>query len=60
MDDKLCCPFCGSPRAQRLEARYSVRIIERPEAGGWRERKCPVYRCLECERELEEIEAEDI
>jgi len=59
MDDKLSCPYCGSPEVRLLEAIYTVRVVERPEGGGFVERKCPVYRCLDCGRQFDKVEGEE-
>jgi len=48
---------CGSSAARLMEARYAVRIVERPEGSPGRERKCQVYRCLSCGRSFDELEA---
>ena len=58
MPDKLSCPYCESPQVRLWEAVITVRIVERPEGGQWAERKCPVYRCLACGHNFDEIEAE--
>ena len=57
---KLSCPFCASTSVRLLDAMFAIRIVERPEGGGFVERKCPFYRCLNCGREFNDIEgAED-
>ena len=60
MDEKLSCPYCGSPQVRLWEAVLTVRFVERPEGGQWAERKCPVYRCLDCRRSFDEMEGEEI
>lgn len=57
MDDKLSCPYCGSPEVRLLEAIYTVRVVERPKGGGFVERRCQVCRCLDCGRTFDEVEA---
>jgi DNA-directed RNA polymerase subunit RPC12/RpoP len=59
MDDKLSCPYCGSSQVRRLDAMITVRLVERPEGGPARERRCRVYRCLACGHSFDEIEAEE-
>ncbi len=59
MDDKLSCPYCGSSAVQLLEGRYAIRIVERPEGGPARQRKCSVSRCLDCGHTFDDIEAEE-
>jgi len=38
---------------------FTVRLLERPESGGFVERKCPVYRCLACGRTFDENDGEE-
>jgi hypothetical protein len=59
MDDKLFCPFCASPSLRLLDAMFTVRLVERPEGGGFVERKCAIYRCLACGRQFDEVEGEE-
>ena len=57
MDEKTKCPFCGSPKARLWEALYTVRIVTPPEGGRGTWRRCPVFRCMECGRTFDEVEA---
>jgi uncharacterized Zn finger protein len=59
MDGKLSCPYCGSPQVRLWEAVITVRFVERPKGGPGKERLCPVYRCLDCGRTFDEVEAEE-
>jgi hypothetical protein len=55
----MSCPYCASPSVRLLEAMITVRVEERPEGGGFVERKCPIYRCLDCGREFNDIEGDE-
>ena len=57
MADKLSCPYCEGSRLLLLEARYTVRIVSRPEGGPGKEKKCAVFRCFACGRTFDEVEA---
>jgi DNA-directed RNA polymerase subunit RPC12/RpoP len=57
--DNLSCPYCASPSVRLLEATFTVRLVERSEGGGFVERKCPYYRCLDCGRTFDEVEGEE-
>lgn len=57
MDPQLSCLYCGSPQARLGEAVITVRLVGRPEGGPGRERKCQVFRCLDCGRSFDEVEA---
>ena len=57
--DNLSCPYCSSPSVRLLEAMFTVRPVERPKGGGFVERKCPVYRCLACGHDFDDVEAKE-
>jgi hypothetical protein len=59
VSDILPCPYCRSARIRLLDARITIRIVPWPEGGPGREKKCQVYRCLDCGREFDEVEAEE-
>ncbi len=56
MDEKLICPYCASTSVRLLDGMFTVRLVERPEGGGFVERKCPVYLCLACGHDFDDVE----
>jgi DNA-directed RNA polymerase subunit RPC12/RpoP len=59
MDEKINCRYCASHSIRLLDALFTIRLVERPEGGGFVERKCAIYRCLVCGRQFNEVEGEE-
>ena len=55
----LSSPYCASTSLRLLDAMLTVRLVERPEGGGFVERRCAFYRCLACGRQFDEMEGEE-
>jgi len=59
MESKKTCPFCGSTMIRLQEGMLRIRVMPVIGGGPGVDRTFLVYRCLNCGRSFDKIEAEE-